>query len=86
MKFKTILDCPDVMVQKDQYVELWYKYRWGMSERARYVRLIPPLQIHLCDLLKMRQNRLQRMYWIEQLAVGGETPSLYEIVAIKSNA
>ena len=79
MKFKTILDCPDVMVQKDQCVELWYKYRWGMSERTRYVRLIPALQIHLCDLLKMRQNRLQCMYSVEQ--VGGEPPKLYEIVA-----
>ena len=78
-RFDTIANCPDIIIRKDQIVEIQYHYNWGMLTRQRLAQLMPPMQIHLCDVLKVRQARLRAMYKEIQNDIGGTLPSLYAI-------
>jgi hypothetical protein len=66
--FIDIMDCPDVIVGKDQVLTMRYNYLWDGIERKRAVVEKMPMNIHLKDYIKIRQKTIQVAHRREQLS------------------
>ncbi len=75
--FNDIIDCPDIMLKKGEWVTLRYSYRWLGMERKRVACEVMPLQMHLKDYIKMREKALQMAHARELLQ--GAPPKLSHI-------
>ena len=77
--FNELLDCPDIVVKKGEWLTLRYSYIWAGMERVRTVCQVMPLEMHLKDYIKMREKAVQGAHAREQLQ--GETPKFSNIHA-----
>ena len=74
------MDTPDIILHKGQTYSLYIEYKWGPYQRNKTWRGIWPMNIHLKDVLKMRQKALQTSYKQNQSELGGTPPILDNIV------
>ena len=77
--FASIADAPDIHLPSGQVLRLTYEYTWGTTPRHKTYVFSIPLQIHLRDYLKMRQNALQHAYHGIQRELGGSPPVLHDV-------
>ena len=75
--FDTLIDTPDVTLKPQQWLILKYSYTWGSLVRTRTFRRAIPLQMHLKDLLKMRELGLQQLCMRQRQLIGGPEPHLF---------
>jgi hypothetical protein len=73
------MDTPDIGLRNNQYIIINFEYWWGSLHRSHTSRGTWHMNIHLKDLLKLRQNALQSAYRKEQAILGGSPPVLENI-------